>query len=132
MSQFKHIRLLTQFTEDARSFSNPWQFYEIQDLDTEDWLPLTTELPFFAEEREYRRIPTARFVEAVSIPQPVQATPFEGDTVFYVDFDKVRETKWKNNQMFDNFLRQGRIHYSFEAANTCRIAVIEKLFGGEL
>ncbi|MBS9427838.1 hypothetical protein [Photorhabdus akhurstii] len=131
MSQNKkhvHAELMMQYAQDALKTDEPWLMWERLYTKAIGWEQCPHN-PGWNPEFKYRHKPEIITVGSVSFPKPISEAPAL-DTLCYVVAIRsninIHRITWHNGSpMFSNFLKQGLIHLTEDAAQQHLEALIK-------
>ena len=141
MTAHKHAALMLQYAQDAAESVTPWEMWEYK-LHGEPWFPCEnhptwseniryrrkpqlielSKNPSWFEDRKYRRKPQVIRVGRHEFPKPISKAPLSGITYYLIKTGnrcfEVDTCAWVNDRLDNMQLESGRIHLTYEAAQT--------------
>ena len=120
MIAHKHAALMLQYAQDAAETVTPWEMWEYK-LHGEPWFGCENH-PTWSENIRYRRKPQLIKVGKWEFPKPISKAPLSGITYYLIKTGnrcfEVDTCAWVNDRLDNMRLESGRIHLTYEAAQT--------------
>lgn len=120
MTAHKHAAVMLQYAQDAAESVTPWEMWEYK-LHGEPWFPCENN-PTWSENIRYRRKPQLIKVGKWEFPKPISKAPLSGITYYLIKTGnrcfEVDTCAWVNDRLDNMRLESGRIHLTYEAAQT--------------
>lgn len=118
MTKHVHAELMLDYAKDAMETESPWDRWELHIESTDEWIELTSS-PMWYESNKYRRKTKTININGYEVPEPVREQLKDGQTYYIADFSSagyVEKYTWTNDQIDSEWLSNGTIHLTKEAA----------------
>lgn len=115
MAAHKHAALMLQYAQDAAETETPWERWEV--LRGGAWYGMTDH-PIWAAMFEYRRKPRMININGHEVPEPVRESLKCGEKYWLACTTDVERFYWNSDDNDRQWLADGLIHLTQEAAQT--------------
>jgi len=115
MAAHKHAALMLQYAQDAAETETPWERWEV--CRNGAWCGFTDN-PMWVLEYEYRRKPKTIRIGEFDVPEPAREPLKHGEQYLVACTSGVARCYWNNDDSDWQWLADGLIHLTREAAQT--------------
>ena len=112
-----HAAAMAEYAKDALETDMPWERWEISLAESGDEYRNLLGHPEWAVTRKYRRKPKVILINGHEVPEP-HRTPLQDSEYYWVPdiFTGATRYGWQDDDEDNNYLRNGFIHLTREAA----------------